>query len=93
MRARSSLSSAANIPGVELKVFNDLAEAYDGEAMAKVEEIDRRRREYSCGSCNLALPFEAVAALLGRSDTLVRCTACDRILYLNEETRGALAKK
>ena len=86
-------AAAAIIPGLDLKIFNELADAYDGEAMAQIDEIDRRRREYSCGSCNLHLPFESIAALLCNVDTLVRCTACDRILYLAEETRGALAKK
>jgi len=86
-------TAADCIPGTDLKLFDELAEAYDGEAVAQVEEIDRRRREYVCGSCNLNLPFEAVAALLGRGDTLVMCAACGRILFLQDETRGALAKK
>jgi len=86
-------TAADCIPGTDLKLFDDLAEAYDGEAVTPVEEIDRRRREYVCGSCNLNLPFEAVTALMGRGDTLVVCPACGRILFLQDDTRGALAKK
>ena len=86
-------TAADCIPGTDLKLFDDLAEAYDGEAVTPVEEIDRRRREYVCGSCNLNLPFEAVTALMGRGDTLVVCAACGRILFLQDDTRGALAKK
>ncbi len=86
-------SAASVIPGGEIKIFNEMADAYDGEAMGLIEEIDRRRREYACGSCNMHLPFEAVASLLGGGDALVRCTACGRILYLADETRGAIAKK
>ena len=70
-----------------------MADTYDGDAMAQVEEIDRRHRDYACGSCHMTVPFENVAVLLSGADTLVRCSACDRILYMQEETKGALAKK
>ncbi len=86
-------AAACDVPGAELAVFNEVAHVHDGEAMAPVEEIDRRNREYACGECNMHMPFEAVALLMGETDALVRCSACTRILYLQEETRGALAKK
>lgn len=85
--------AAGRVPENELEVFNELADQYDGEAMAALEEIDRRHREYACAACNMHVPFEQVSLLFSGSDTLVRCGACRRILYLQEETRGTLANK
>ena len=86
-------TAAECIPGTDLKLFDELADAYEGEAVTSVEEIDRRRREYVCGACNMNVPFEAVAALMGQGNKLVVCPACGRILFLQDETRGALARK
>jgi predicted nucleic acid-binding Zn-ribbon protein len=86
-------AAAADVPAAELDLFNDLAAQNDGEAMAMVQEIDRRHREYACGECNMHVPFEAVSTLAGQGNSIVRCSACGRILYMHDETRGALAKK
>lgn len=90
---RERSEAAGAVPAAELEVFDKLAEDYDGEAMAHIEVIDKRRREYACGACNMHMPFEQISVLKGRSDTLVRCTACHRILYMQDETRESLAKK
>jgi predicted nucleic acid-binding Zn-ribbon protein len=84
--------AAEAVPGNALAIFDEIAAAHDGEVMAPVEEIDRRRREYACGECNMHMPFEQIASLMGQADAIVRCTACGRMLYLQEEVRGALSK-
>ena len=85
--------AAAEVPAAERRIFDEMADAYSGEAMAAVHEISRRSREYACGECNMCLPFETVAALMGATNSLVRCHACGRILFLQDDTRGALAKR
>ncbi len=83
-------AAAQALPASDLAVFEELAETYDGEAMATVEEVDARRREYACSECNMLLPFEKVATLMGSGGGIVRCTACGRILCMHEEVRGAM---
>lgn len=85
--------AASNVAGADLEKFDHLAYVYDGEAMACVEEISRRSREYSCGACNMQIPFEQVSSLMSNGEIMVCCASCHRILYMAEETRGSLAKK
>lgn len=85
--------AAAVIPAHALAVFDEMANAHDGEAMAQVEVIDRRNRDYACGSCNLHVPFDQVSLLASRNEALMRCPSCSRILFMQEEIRGALVKK
>jgi uncharacterized protein len=85
--------AAAVIPPATLAVFDDVADRHEGEAMSPVVEVDRRHREYACGACNMHVPFEQVSLLTSRADSLIHCPSCFRILYMQEEMRGSLAKK
>ncbi len=83
-------AAAKAVPGRERAIFDDLAEVHDGEAIAKIIEIDRKYREYACDACNMRVTFEQVSQAITSNDAIVRCTACDRILYMHEELRCEL---
>lgn len=78
--------AAADVPGPQLAVFDELADTYDGDAMATIEEISKRHREYACGECNMIVPFDQVVSLMKPVHDLIRCPACFRILYMANET-------
>jgi len=83
--------AAADVPEKAIAIFNELADTYEGEALAVIEVIDKRNREYACSACNMHVPFESVSRLIGLGDEMVRCTVCRRILYMQDEMKGALA--
>lgn len=85
-------AASSDIPDDVMRVFDELSDNYDGEVMATVEEISKRHREYACGECNMQMPFEAVSQLRNAGDTVVRCPACTRILYIAEQHSETLAK-
>jgi len=84
-------TAATIIPDEVLSDFNEIADDYDGETMAAIEIIDKKRREYSCTSCSLHLPLETVTVLMGNKETVVKCGQCDRILYIEAESREVIA--
>lgn len=90
---RERAEVAATIPEPTMELFNRIARMYEGEALATIEEIDRRSKEYACAACNVHLPFEAISRLLSPSSGVVQCQGCRRILFLQQETRTAISKR
>ena len=82
----------SGIPSDVQSLFDELADDFEGESMASIELIDKRRREYACDTCNVHLPFDVVSRVTGRPDEIVQCQGCLRILYASEGAREALAK-
>lgn len=83
--------TAEPIDADALALYNKLADSFDGEALAEVEEQNRRRMEYSCGACFTHLPIERVNVVLSRPQELVVCPSCDRILVCSQKLRTDLA--
>lgn len=79
----------AEVPAETLKLYNDLIRTKGDEAMAPVEELDRRHHEYNCGSCQMTLPIETVAALI-KSQVVTRCVSCGCLLYIEKETADSV---
>ncbi len=79
---------AAEVPASAMAMYTELVRQRDEEAMAPLEEQDRRRHEYNCGSCMMAVPVETVSALLSHG-SLTRCSSCGCILYIETETAAS----
>jgi predicted nucleic acid-binding Zn-ribbon protein len=75
--------AAKTIPRKALEVFNRVADTYDGEAVAMIEQQEGRTAAYSCGGCYMGVPAESVNLLMTKDD-IIRCSNCTRILVLNE---------
>ena len=78
---RATLTSG--IPPREMKMLDDLIKTRGDEAMSAVDVLDRRSHEGSCSACMMAIPVEAVSALM--SGKLMSCPSCRCILYIEEE--------
>ena len=82
--------AAKNIPAEPLQVFKRVAETYDGEALAVVQQQPSRvpakrgpnTETYSCGGCFMGITVESVNLLLTKDD-IMRCPNCTRILVLS----------
>ncbi len=74
-----------------LLIFQRVAEAHEGEAMAKVVKPDPREEEYICDGCNMSIPMEKVNALLTR-DEIQLCNICGRILFCEGDITDASRK-
>ncbi len=85
--------AGANLPDDIIAKFERLAEAYDGEAMAEIEEQDRKRLEYNCGGCFMQVPVDRVNALLLGKEEVVICPSCSRILYVADQLKTSIASK
>jgi len=81
--------AAAEVPADVLTMFQRLLDLRGDEAMASIEVQDRKRHEFTCGSCMMTVPVESVSALMS-SGKLTRCVSCQCILYMDEESSKAM---
>ena len=72
---------AKEIKPETLRIFKRVAETYDGEALAIIEEHDEKAGAYSCGGCFMGITAETVNLLM-TNDDIIRCPNCTRILVL-----------
>ena len=79
---------AKTIPPEPLKVFNRVAETYDGEAVAQVAGQEDKQGVFSCGGCFMGITAESVNLLMTR-DEIIRCPNCTRILVLSSSQMQA----
>ncbi len=72
---------AQTIPNDALDKFKRVAETYDGQAVALIEEQQDKKGAYSCGGCFMGITAESVNLLMTKDD-IIRCPNCTRILVL-----------
>ncbi len=64
-----------------LEIFKRVADTYDGEAVAEIQEQEGKNGGYSCGGCFMGVTTESVNLLMTH-DEIIRCSNCTRILVL-----------
>lgn len=74
----------ADVPKDTMIMFQRLLDVRGDEAMGAIEIVDRKRHEYHCGTCMMAIPMEAVNGLLS-GGRLTRCSSCQCVIYLTRE--------
>ncbi len=77
--------AAKDVPAEYLEIFNRVAETYDGEAVAIIEQHEGRTGAYTCGGCFMGVTTESVNMLMTR-DEVIRCPNCTRILVLSSSS-------
>jgi len=77
---------ARTLPTRAVDQFNRIAERLEGEALAPVlrDEEDEDGGMYICGGCHMSVTANTYVRLAGRSEDLVTCPNCTRILFLEE---------
>lgn len=80
---------ASEVPAEAMTLYVELVRQRGDEAMACVEEQDRRRHEMTCGSCMMSLPVETVSTLISGA-RIVRCVSCGCILYIDKDLASAI---
>lgn len=80
-------AAASQVSERVMKVYAENVRSMGEEAMAPVQELDRRNHEYTCGSCQMTVPVDKMATLMRpNSDEIVRCASCRAILYVEKDT-------
>jgi predicted nucleic acid-binding Zn-ribbon protein len=75
---------AQTIPDEPLQAFKRVAETYDGEALAIIDQQGVKTEGYTCGGCFMGIIAESVNVLMTKDD-IIRCPNCTRILVLMTE--------
>ena len=74
---------AAPLPPDVVRHFDRIADRLDGEALAAVV-LDEIEGTYVCTGCNMSVTQNTYVLLRGRSEKLVSCPNCTRILYVED---------
>lgn len=80
----------AECPGDLLRELDAAVLRLGDDAMAAIEEIDRRNHEWSCGSCQMGIPANVASAVSMRH--VQRCPACRCFLYIEQVITNSTKK-
>lgn len=86
---KERVALTADVPADSLRMLERLVNTRGEDAMAPIEIQDRKRHEFTCGSCQMSLPLDTVSGLMSKGK-LTTCVSCGCILYLGEEEAKSL---